>query len=174
MAMVMEVNTVLRRKRMTIAFRILMIAVSSRAITVDSPFLRIFFKIVVIQIVDLIWTGTWEYEIFIIILIIIFSVLITYYRSSTPDQSLESMTITSKSETSSESTSRSNTEISWNDLFEQLKREMYQMRERDAQILADLHKVESQIQSVKLSQMERSYNDTYRDKLGKLVPSLPI
>ncbi|KAJ1371363.1 hypothetical protein KIN20_033306 [Parelaphostrongylus tenuis] len=72
-------------------------------------------------------------------------------RSSTPDQSLGSMTVTSSDSrvTSSESSREDRCE----DLFETLRREMHAMRARDAAILADLHRVESQIQSVKLARL---------------------
>ncbi|CAI4221050.1 unnamed protein product [Auanema sp. JU1783] len=62
-------------------------------------------------------------------------------RSSTPDQSLESITLTSNCKQGE----------NWNNLFEQLRREMNDMRVRDAQILADLHRVEWHLQSVKRS-----------------------
>lgn len=72
-------------------------------------------------------------------------------RSSTPDQSMGSMTVTSSDSrvTSSESSREDRCE----DLFETLRREMHAMRARDAAILADLHRVESQIQSVKLARL---------------------
>ncbi|VDO07804.1 unnamed protein product [Haemonchus placei] len=67
-------------------------------------------------------------------------------RSSTPDQSMGSMTVTVTS-------SESGREDRCDDLFETLRREMHAMRARDAAILADLHRVESQIQSVKLARL---------------------
>ncbi|CAD6195263.1 unnamed protein product [Caenorhabditis auriculariae] len=99
-------------------------------------------------------------------------------RSSTPDQSLESMTLHSKSDsTSSDSHSRSVTsqeihDIGWSNIFEHLRREMNEMRERDAQILADLHKVESQLQSVKLSQL--GYADSSSRSNLELVESMQL
>lgn len=72
-------------------------------------------------------------------------------RSSTPDQSMGSMTVTSSD--SRVASSESSREDRCEDLFETLRREMHAMRARDAAILADLHRVESQIQSVKLARL---------------------
>ncbi|XGW07621.1 hypothetical protein V3C99_010632 [Haemonchus contortus] len=72
-------------------------------------------------------------------------------RSSTPDQSMGSMTVTSSD--SRVTSSESGREDRCDDLFETLRREMHAMRARDAAILADLHRVESQIQSVKLARL---------------------
>ncbi|GMT14865.1 hypothetical protein PFISCL1PPCAC_6162, partial [Pristionchus fissidentatus] len=62
--------------------------------------------------------------------------------SSSPDESLSSITTTRLSETD---------DNNWDDLLMHLKKELLLMRERDAQILADLHKVESQLQSVRMN-----------------------
>lgn len=72
-------------------------------------------------------------------------------RSSTPDQSMGSMTVTSSD--SRVTSSESSREERCDDLFETLRREMHAMRARDAAILADLHRVESQIQSVKMARL---------------------
>ncbi|WKX95163.1 hypothetical protein Q1695_011987 [Nippostrongylus brasiliensis] len=72
-------------------------------------------------------------------------------RSSTPDQSMGSMTVTSSD--SRVTSSDSCREERCDDLFETLRREMHAMRARDAAILADLHRVESQIQSVKMARL---------------------
>ncbi|CAL2033674.1 unnamed protein product [Caenorhabditis brenneri] len=73
-------------------------------------------------------------------------------RASTPEQSSVSMTSTSKS---------GDEPVNFNNLFEQLKREMKEMRERDAQILADLQRVETQIQTVKQAQILASLQDEF-------------
>lgn len=75
-------------------------------------------------------------------------------RASTPEQSSVSMTSTSKS-------GDDNVPVNFNNLFEQLKREMKEMRERDAQILADLQRVETQIQTVKQAQILASLQDEF-------------
>ncbi|CAB3404197.1 unnamed protein product [Caenorhabditis bovis] len=76
-------------------------------------------------------------------------------RASTPEQSSVSMTSTSKSD------DQAPAEMNFSNLFEQLKREMKEMRERDAQILADLHRVETQIQTVKQAQMLAALQDEF-------------
>lgn len=113
-------------------------------------------------------------------------------RASTPEQSSVSMTSTSKS-------GDEHVPVNFNNLFEQLKREMVsdffsklmiyfflsfylfqyrterliyilpsipivfqkEMRERDAQILADLQRVETQIQTVKQAQILASLQDEF-------------
>ncbi|CAJ0604897.1 unnamed protein product [Cylicocyclus nassatus] len=87
-------------------------------------------------------------------------------RSSTPDQSMGSMTVTSSD--SRVTSSDSSREERCDDLFETLRREMHAMRARDAAILADLHRVESQIQSVKMARLG------LYDATPQPVPSLPI
>ncbi|VDK66460.1 unnamed protein product [Cylicostephanus goldi] len=105
-------------------------------------------------------------------------------RSSTPDQSMGSMTVTSSD--SRVTSSESSREERCDDLFETLRREMvfslfiaifkekklskfqHAMRARDAAILADLHRVESQIQSVKMARLG------LYDATPQPVPSLPI
>ncbi|EYB83965.1 hypothetical protein Y032_0326g2578 [Ancylostoma ceylanicum] len=87
-------------------------------------------------------------------------------RSSTPDQSMGSMTVTSSD--SRVTSSDSSREDRCDDLFETLRREMHAMRARDAAILADLHRVESQIQSVKMARLG-IYGTSPQP-----VPSLPI
>ncbi|VDM75204.1 unnamed protein product [Strongylus vulgaris] len=103
-------------------------------------------------------------------------------RSSTPDQSMGSMTVTSSD--SRVTSSESSREERCDDLFETLRREMHAMRARDAAILADLHRhamrardaailadlhrVESQIQSVKMARLG------IYDTSSQPVPSLPI
>ncbi|KAK6739168.1 hypothetical protein RB195_020934 [Necator americanus] len=87
-------------------------------------------------------------------------------RSSTPDQSMGSMTVTSSD--SRVTSSDSSREDRCDDLFETLRREMHAMRARDAAILADLHRVESQIQSVKMARLG------IYDSSPQPVPSLPI
>ncbi|KHJ90984.1 hypothetical protein OESDEN_09158 [Oesophagostomum dentatum] len=87
-------------------------------------------------------------------------------RSSTPDQSMGSMTVTSSD--SRVTSSESSREERCDDLFETLRREMHAMRARDAAILADLHRVESQIQSVKMARL-----GIYASS-PQPVPSLPI
>ncbi|CAJ0576431.1 unnamed protein product, partial [Mesorhabditis spiculigera] len=105
-------------------------------------------------------------------------------RSSTPDESVDSVGASSSSPTSSSSHSTASSKLEtshddsgfaqvpvngdWNNVFEQLRREMTLMRERDQQILADLHKVESQLKSVRLASQ---YG--FDDKDGP-VPSMPI
>ncbi|KAF8360705.1 hypothetical protein PRIPAC_87628 [Pristionchus pacificus] len=64
--------------------------------------------------------------------------------SSSPDESLSSITTTRISMGGDEN---------WDDLLLHLKKELLLMRERDAQILADLHKVESQLQNVRMNTM---------------------
>ncbi|CAJ0604931.1 unnamed protein product [Cylicocyclus nassatus] len=87
-------------------------------------------------------------------------------RSSTPDQSMGSMTVTSSdSRVTSFDSSR---EKRCDDLFETLRREMHTMPARDAAILADLHRVEYQIQSVKMARLG------LYDATPQPVPSLPI
>ncbi|CAI5440747.1 unnamed protein product [Caenorhabditis angaria] len=75
-------------------------------------------------------------------------------RASTPEQSSVSMTSTSKSDENS-------LPMNFNNLFEHLKREMAEMRERDAQILADLQRVETQIQTVKQAQILAQLQDEF-------------
>lgn len=81
-------------------------------------------------------------------------------RASTPEQSSVSMTSTSKS---------GDDPVNFTNLFEQLKREMKEMRERDAQILSDLQRVETQIQSVKQAQILASLQDEFEP-----VESMPL
>ncbi|GMR36471.1 hypothetical protein PMAYCL1PPCAC_06666 [Pristionchus mayeri] len=64
--------------------------------------------------------------------------------SSSPDESLSSITTTRISMGGDDK---------WDDLLLHLKKELLLMRERDAQILADLHKVESQLHSVRMNTM---------------------
>ncbi|CAI2330682.1 unnamed protein product [Caenorhabditis sp. 36 PRJEB53466] len=82
-------------------------------------------------------------------------------RASTPEQSSVSMTSTSKSGDEGP--------VNFSNLFEQLKREMQEMRERDAQILADLQRVETQIQTVKQAQILASLQDEFEP-----VESMPL
>ncbi|KHN75436.1 hypothetical protein Tcan_13893 [Toxocara canis] len=99
---------------------------------------------------------------------------------STTDDPMNDSLLT-KSISSSDSQKTSSGEFhSWAEVFDHLKREMKYMRERDAQILADLQMVETQLQNVKNRTMGTSKSDyalmVDRDalKLGDLVDSMPL
>ncbi|CAJ0931753.1 unnamed protein product, partial [Mesorhabditis belari] len=110
-------------------------------------------------------------------------------RSSTPDESMDSApSSSSPTSSTSPSTSTSSKRDSsgdqkphvqippngnWNEVFEQLRREMTLMRERDQQILADLHKVESQLKSVRLANCQFGSTEDLVGNRGP-VPSMPL
>ncbi|VDN53089.1 unnamed protein product [Dracunculus medinensis] len=67
---------------------------------------------------------------------------------------------------------------SWSEFFDHLRKEIANMRERDAQILADLRRVEIQLENVKNRAMCSSKSnyelDRRKPKLGDLVESMPL
>ncbi|VDK85270.1 unnamed protein product [Litomosoides sigmodontis] len=100
-----------------------------------------------------------------------------------PDDSVNDSGL-SRSISSSESQKTSSGDFrSWNDVFNHLKREMAYMRQRDAQIFADLHFVEVQLRNVKNQALSsnsgdcdngRRVLDKRQVKLGDLVESMPL
>uniref|UniRef100_A0A0M3IN52 BMERB domain-containing protein n=1 Tax=Ascaris lumbricoides TaxID=6252 RepID=A0A0M3IN52_ASCLU len=100
-------------------------------------------------------------------------------KSTTDDPMNDS--ILTKSISSNDSQKTSSGEFhSWAEVFDHLKQEMKYMRERDAQILADLQMVETQLRNVKNRSVGISKSDytlmvdRNKLKLGDLVDSMPL
>uniref|UniRef100_A0A915AQZ9 Schwannomin interacting protein 1 C-terminal domain-containing protein n=2 Tax=Parascaris univalens TaxID=6257 RepID=A0A915AQZ9_PARUN len=100
---------------------------------------------------------------------------------SATDDPMNDDSILTKSISSNDSQKTSSGEFhSWAEVFDHLKQEMKCMRERDAQILADLQMVEIQLRNVKNRSVGISKSDytlmvdRNKLKLGDLVESMPL